>query len=117
MPKLIEAAWSALAPGGVLMLSGANPENLAVALFGLWVAPERTRLWLPQTLSELTLAKGYTHQRIIRWSMTSEGVPLITENQETPAYLQPQPDTDTAQFIDQACHAPENWILIVRKPV
>lgn len=115
VPKLIEAAWQALAPGGVLMLSGSNPENLSVALFGLWQAPERTRLWLPQTLTEYTRAKGYTHQRELRWHISSTGAPLLAEDQGAPACLQPQADAE--QLFKQACTAPDHWALIVRKPV
>ena len=116
LPGLIEAAWQALAPGGVLMLSGANPENLAVALFGLWQAPERVRLWLPDTVSGYTRARGYTHQRLLRWRLAPDGTTRIDEDGAVPACLQARADTDPARILEQACHAPDRWVIISRKP-
>ena len=116
VPQLIAAAWAALAPGGVLMLSGANPENLAVAVFGLWTVPERTRLWLPKTLADYMLSMGFSQPKILRWRLSSSGAPLLEEDQPAPGYLQPQPDADPDQLINQARCAPEHWALIARKP-
>ena len=116
VPLLIAAAWTALAPGGVLMLSGANPENLAVAVFGLWTVPERTRLWLPKTLADYTLAVGFSQPKTLRWRLSSSGAPLLEDDQPAPAYLQPQTDADPDQLINQARCAPEHWALIARKP-
>ncbi len=117
VPQLIAAAWTALAPGGVLMLSGANPENLAVAAFGLWTNPERTRLWLPTTLADYTQLAGFATPQLLRWRMSSSGAPLLEADQPAPAYLQAQPDADPAQLINQARSAPEHWALLARKPV
>lgn len=116
VPPLIAAAWAALAPGGVLMLSGANPENLAVAVFGLWTVPERTRLWLPKTLSDYLQSLGFSQPKLLRWQLSSSGAPLLQEDQSAPAYLQPQPDAAPDQLINQARSAPEHWALIARKP-
>ena len=117
VPLLIAAAWTALAPGGVLMLSGANPENLAVAVFGLWTMPERTRLWLPKTLADYMLSMGFFQPKIFRWRLSSSGAPLLEEDQPAPGYLQPHPDADPDQLINQARCAPEHWALIARKPL
>jgi SAM-dependent methyltransferase len=116
VPQLMAAAWAALAPGGVLMLSGANPENLAVAVFGLWTTPERTRLWLPQTLADALQLVGFAPPQLMRWRLSSSGAPLLEADQPAPAYLQPQPDADPAQLINQARCAPEHWALVARKP-
>ena len=116
VPPLIAAAWAALAPGGVFMLSGANPENLAVAVFGLWTVPERTRLWLPKTLADYLLAMGFSQPKLLRWRLSGSGAPLLQEDQSAPGYLQPQPDADPDQLINQARCAPEHWALIARKP-
>lgn len=116
VPQLIAAAWAALAPGGVLMLSGANPENLAVAVFGLWTVPERTRLWLPKTLADYALFAGFNPPQLLRWRISSSGAPLLEQDQPAPGYLQPQPDADPDQLISQARCAPEHWALIAGKP-
>jgi 2-polyprenyl-3-methyl-5-hydroxy-6-metoxy-1,4-benzoquinol methylase len=117
VPQLIAAAWAALAPGGVLMLSGANPENLAVAVFGLWTTPERTRLWLPKILADYSLFVGFNSLQILRWRMSNSGAPLLEEAQPESAYLQPHPDADMDHLINQSRCAPEHWALIARKPL
>jgi len=117
VPQLIEAAWMALAPGGVLMLSAANTENLAVAAFGLWTTPERTRLWLPTVVADYAQSVGFTSSRILRWRMTDAGELFIHEDQLAPTYLHPHPNVDADQLIPLARNAPSHWALVVQKPV
>lgn len=115
--RLLEAAWRALAPGGVLMLSGANPENLAVALLGLAQDPQRARLWLPEVVCELTRARGYTLQRVVRWHNAADGtVGLVDEAPACGDVRGPATPGDPARFIDGAISAPDHWLVISRKP-
>ena len=119
--RFLDAAWRALAPGGVLMLSGANPENLGVALLGLAHDPQRTRLWLPDVVGEITRACGYTQQRVLRWRSAADGTPgLIDEAAATATddardACPSAAPADAAHFIASAADAPDHWLVISRK--
>ena len=75
---LIDAAHRAIAPGGLLILETANPENLTVAGCGFWGDPGNLRLIPPKLLAFYVAAAGFEKVEIARFFRQEDGTDQVT---------------------------------------
>lgn len=55
----VDAAFVALAPGGVLLVDGPNPTNVTVGAAGAWLDPDARRPLHPHFVELLVLSRGF----------------------------------------------------------
>lgn len=75
---LIDAAFRAIAPGGLLILETANPENLAVAGCAFWGDPGNRRPIPPGLLQFYVAAAGFDKIEVARFFPQEGGADAVT---------------------------------------
>ena len=63
---LLQAAFRALLPGGILLLETPNPENLQVASYSFWMDPTHKKPIPPPLLMDLSFHAGFRDGLVLR---------------------------------------------------
>jgi len=66
LQKLVEEAYRALKPGGLLIMETPNPENIMVATCSFYLDPTHTRPIPPDLLMFMTEFSGFSRSKIVR---------------------------------------------------
>lgn len=97
---LVEAAYRALMPGGLLILETPNPENLVVGACTFWYDPTHLRPLPPAMLRFYVESAGFTPVRTARFYLRTDG-----------------PDHATLdEPIEPSIDGPLDYGLLARKP-
>jgi 2-polyprenyl-3-methyl-5-hydroxy-6-metoxy-1,4-benzoquinol methylase len=111
--ELIDRAFAALAPGGILLLETPNPENLVVASSTFHLDPSHRRPVPPALLEFLVGARGFAAVEVRRLERPGwAALEFPTDNQE--AYSDPGLER-LAQIVKSRFTAAPDYAVIGRK--
>lgn len=106
---LVEAAATALRPGGLLLIESPNPESLRVGAGLFWLDPTHVAPVHPEALAFVARALGL---EVVETRFLHPFPPEQALAQEN----QPQPVRDLASRLDAWLSAPRDYLLVARKP-
>ncbi len=109
---LIDLALLALAPGGVLILETANPENLTVGASSFYADPRHRRPLLPEVLAFMVSARGFGDIDVRR--LRRDG-----DYQSHDGHRFAEADARmarVAELVERWLLAPEDFAIVGRRP-
>ena len=101
---LVQAAFRALLPGGILLFETPNPENLQVATYSFWMDPTHKKPIPPPLLMDLSFYAGFRDGLVLRQN------PWPNWHGEE---AEPSPEGQ----MNQRLYGPQDYALIAYKPV
>jgi len=111
--ELFDRALLALRPGGLLVVSAANPTALDVGAAEVWLDPARRRPVHPQLLELLALARGFGEAEV-RWlHPVDEGLRIHPDDLSG---LAPARAAALADRLNQVVAGPRAYAVLARKP-
>lgn len=101
---LVQAAFRALLPGGILLFETPNPENLQVATYSFWMDPTHKKPIPPPLLMDLSFYAGFRDGLVLRQNPWPNW-----HGEEAEPSLEGQ--------MNQRLYGPQDYALIAYKPV
>lgn len=111
--ELLDRALIALRPGGLLLLSAANPTALDVGAAELWVDPARRRPLHPRWLELAALDRGFGEAEI-RWLQPADET--LAVHPDDLVGIAPARAEALAARINQVVAGPRSYAVLARKP-
>jgi O-antigen chain-terminating methyltransferase len=116
--RLLALAFTALRPGGVLILETPNPLSMVVAARNFWLDPTHVRPLHPEAARQLAAQLGFEAEVLpLRPFSREECLPEIPLA-EVPADLQPLADrvNRLRDRLDDLLFGSQDYALVARKP-
>jgi len=107
--QLVEAAASALRPGGLLLVESPNPESLRVGAGLFWADPTHRAPVHPDALTFVAKAVGLEVVEVRRLHPFPPEQALVRTDQ-------PEPVRELASRLDAWLSGPRDFLLVARKP-
>jgi O-antigen chain-terminating methyltransferase len=100
---LVQAAFRALLPGGILLFETPNPENLQVATYSFWMDPTHKKPIPPPLLMDLSFHAGFRDGLVLRQNPWPDW-----QGEEAEPTLEGQ--------MNHRLHGPQDYALLAYKP-
>ena len=100
---LMQAAFRALVPGGILLLETPNPENLQVSTYGFWMDPTHLNPIPPPLIMDLSFHVGFRDGSILRQN-------------PWPQWNESEAESALEREVGFRLFGPQDYALLVFKP-
>ena len=100
--EMVDAAWRALAPGGILILETPNPETMRVGATTFYNDPTHRNPLMPEPLAFILRHRGFAETEILRLHPFTDG--LL------------EADTADAELLNRVLFGPQDFAVIARRP-